>query len=616
MKWLFGVAFVIGVGWLVSCASLELPISPQFVGTSAGAVTPADNPTAGHAITPNQFDITTSIEWLWDQNGVYLLDSGSSIAHELLSDTQQPIANLQGVTYSLHDSLAGGFYAWLWTPIAVYRYSADGTLMRIQDAAAQDIRGVQNIVAIPGPDNKKDTVLLWTADNFYQLWSIGEQAQFVPSPQALPGIQTIKPIPNPNYVLLWNVSNLYLYDLNTYLLYPINNPAGSSITNVQGVWIEPPTQSSVELLEPSGKEIPFVVWVWNDIDLYRLKFPAPTLTSILDPLAPSPTPQPTPPTPLVEKMLNPMGGGINQVRGIARSLMGQNVDSLIWIWTVDKLYYLPTRLTNQTEAVSLIVGDVRLDSIKAITNCSYNGASVYVWDPHYLLEVNPHQKTVRVIVRPDGLQRNNNIRQVVACPLRTAGSIGLPDDVWWWDDDGVYRRVNLSFPATSILFEDSHTPHIRGLMVGLFKREQSFWFWSDAHVYQYLPDKGGMQEVFAPDGSPLVNVWMILMRPDRNEPETGYTILIRNEQGAFQYMAGNERVSALTAGNEMKAIISPAYQITTQGMVMVGQSAFLDMDNGFETTFTTVLRAGTETAAATIHIPPGRCTDMPPGCEE
>jgi hypothetical protein len=607
MKGLFWIALLIGIGWLVSCSSLVLPPPAQVVGQSAGAVTPADNPTAGHAITPNQFDRATSIEWLWDQNGVYLLDPGSSVARELFGDNQ-PIANLQGVTYSFHHSvgsLVKEFYAWLWTPIAVYRYSADGRLMKVQDAAAQDIKGVQNIVIIPGPENQKDAVLLWTANNFYQLWSTGEQTQFVPSSQAVPGVHTIKALPNPNSVLLWNVSDLYLYDLNEHLLHPIINPVGSSLTGVQGIWIEPPTDT-----------ISFIVWVWNNIDLYRLKFPASLPSSTATPAPSTPTSTPAPHIAPAEKILNPMGGGINQVQGVTKSLMGQDVEARIWIWTVDSLYYLPTRQAVQTEAVSLAVGDVRLDSIKDVTNCPSNGAPVYVWNARYLFEVNPHHKTVKVIVRPDGLQHNNNIRRVVACPMRNLGLIDLPDDVWWWDDDGVYRRVNLSFPASAILFADHQVPQIRGLMIGMHPKGQLFWFWSDTHVYQYLPDKGGMQEVFAPDGTPLVNVWMVLMRPDLNEPETGYTILIRNQQGTFQYMQGNERVSALTAGDEMKAIISPAYQITTQGMVMVGQSALLDKDYGFETTFTTVLRAGSEDAAATILIPPGRCEAMPPGCEE
>ena len=614
MKWLFWLVFIMGIVWLVSCSSLELLPPPQVVGQAADAVTPADNPTAGHAITPNQFDLNRSIEWLWDQNGVYLLDPGSSIARELFIDgNSAPIPNLQGVTFSLHGSGLEEFYVWLWTPIAVYRYSDDGILVKVQDAAAQDIRGVQNIIAIPGAKGEPDTVWLWTANNFYQLWAVGEQTQFVPSPQVVVGVQAIRATPDPRFILLWSVANFYLYDLDEDQLYPINNPAGSSMTGVRGIWIEPPKS-----LEESAKEIPFVLWVWNDIDLYRFRFPVPPPPTAPTPLPPEPTPTPLPtlPVPLAEKISNPMGGGINQVRGVTRALMGPNVDSLIWIWTVDQLYFLPTREATQTEAISLIAGDIRLDSIAAATNCSYNGAPIYVWNAHYLFEVNTYNKTVKVIDRPDGTARNNNIRQVVACPMRAAGAIYLPDDVWWWDDSGIYQRVNRSFLARSIMFEDSYIPNVRGMMVGLYPDGQIFWFWSDTHVYQLMPDQGGMKEIFAPDGSPLVNVWMVLMRPDKNESVTGYTVLIRNEQGAFQYMEGNERVSVLRAGSNEKAIISPAYQISTQGMVLVGESALLMGKGGLETTFTMVLRAGSEDAAATILIPPGRCDDMPPGCEE
>ncbi|MBK9051425.1 MAG: hypothetical protein IPL78_11075 [Chloroflexi bacterium] len=191
----------------------------------------------------------------------------------------------------------------------------------------------------------------------------------------------------------------------------------------------------------------------------------------------------------------------------------------------------------------------------------------------------------------------------------------LPDDVWWWDDHGIYQWVNVSFLARSILYEDSYVPNVRGMMVGLYPGGQTFWFWSDTHVYQLLPDQMNTKEIFAPDGLPLVNVWMVLMRPDGNESVTGYTVLIRNEQGAFQHMEGNDRVSVLTAGTNEKAIISPAYQLSTQGMVLVGESALLTGKGDLETTFTMVLRASAGDAAATILIPPGRCEDMPSGCE-
>ncbi|MBK9051427.1 MAG: hypothetical protein IPL78_11085 [Chloroflexi bacterium] len=166
MKWLFLTTVITGMAGVMSCASLEL-LSSAGTGGQPVAVSPADNPTAGHAITPNQFELNRSIEWLWDQNGVYLLDPGSSIARELFIDgINAPIPNLQGVTFSLHGSGLENFYVWLWTPIAVYRYSDDGTLVKVQDAAAKDISGVQNIMAIPGPEGKQDAVLLWTANNF------------------------------------------------------------------------------------------------------------------------------------------------------------------------------------------------------------------------------------------------------------------------------------------------------------------------------------------------------------------------------------------------------------------------------------------------------------------
>ncbi len=212
MKWLFLTTVITGMAGVMSCASLEL-LSSAGTGGQPVAVSPADNPTAGHAITPNQFELNRSIEWLWDQNGVYLLDPGSSIARELFIDgINAPIPNLQGVTFSLHGSGLEEFYVWLWTPIAVYRYSADGTLVKVKDAAANDISGVQNIIAIPGPVINKIPFCCGPPNNFYELWSVGEPNPIRSQLRRLcHKLQTIEALPNPNYILLWNVSRLYIF---------------------------------------------------------------------------------------------------------------------------------------------------------------------------------------------------------------------------------------------------------------------------------------------------------------------------------------------------------------------------------------------------------------------
>ncbi|MBK9051426.1 MAG: hypothetical protein IPL78_11080 [Chloroflexi bacterium] len=171
----------------------------------------------------------------------------------------------------------------------------------------------------------------------------GEPTQFVPSSQAVPGVQTIKALPNPNYVLLWNVSDLYLYDLNEHLLYPINNPAGSSLTGVQGVWVRQPTADN-NLLYRLG------------LERYRLlSYQIPVSRRHLHRhLTSEPTSTLSPPA-RQQKNSESDGWGINQFEELP-FLVGQGVDALIWIWTVDSLYYLPTREAVQTEAVSLVAG--------------------------------------------------------------------------------------------------------------------------------------------------------------------------------------------------------------------------------------------------------------------
>lgn len=572
---------------------------PDFPTPPSNNATPADSPTAGHAVTPNPFHIASK-EWLWDSNGVYLLASGSNIAHEILSDLENPVANVQGVVYSKHnivydpmnDTTLYDYFVWIWTPIAVYRYqTSDGKLLRVLNPERQDIRNVIDIIAFPGHDNKNDEVWLWTIDNFYRMSTsnFDDHVEFRPYPEALMHIQAIKPSPDPGYIFLWTVTDLFLYDIEAETLNPILNPAGDPIPGVQGIWIDPIT--TVE----SGAYF-FTVVVWNELDLYQMQF------------------APGQPYTLI-KIVNSSAGAMNGVIGVAKTLKGGN--AALWAWTSRTLYLLPTTVDTKTYTIELRVGDVMLETIKAAAACPDAQSPLYVWNESYLMAVNQIDRTVQLVSHPNGTTRHNGIRQVIPCPMALTGMMSLPDEVWWWDAEGVYRRQTTALPATPILTpEASYLPQVRGMMIGLYQDGQQVWIWNEGHVYYYLPESGWTREILGPDGEPLANVWMVQMRPERNEPGMGYTILIRNNQNVYQYMVGNDRAVEVTIGNERRAISSPPYTVVANNVVLVGQSAqFAEtgLPQMFLPRLNTVLRPD-ENAAAIIESGSGHCNNVAQDC--
>ena len=164
-----GIAVKHGDVQLPTIAPISLPSTP----------TTAARQTAGHAFTPNQYNITSSIEWLWDQNGVYRLDPGSNMAHELLDDRGLPITQVQGLTYSLRGEALTDFYVWIWSAGAVFRYQPTGELVRVQDAAAHDMAGVQGLLVVPHP-LADDRVWFWTATQLYEVVEVSGRVQANP----------------------------------------------------------------------------------------------------------------------------------------------------------------------------------------------------------------------------------------------------------------------------------------------------------------------------------------------------------------------------------------------------------------------------------------------------
>lgn len=591
MKW---VVLLLGLVFLTACeGEFEVKLPPLPNSTEAEA--PVDMPTAGHAVTPNPF-YPKSVEWLWDPQGIYLLAAGSSIAREIFNDQRTAITNVQGVVYSRHvavDSSEPHYFIWLWTPLAVYRYeTSTDSLLQMRDAAANELRDVKEIITFPGLDDKNDEVWLWTSDNFFRLTSSASgQMTFTPNSQPIAGIQAIKPAPDVRYVFLWTTTSLHLYDLQTRDLHEVKNPVASPITGVKGIWLEP-------IIPPEATEQFFTVLVWNDIDLYQMHFP-------------------TEPPFQMEKIVNNVGGGINQVQGIVKTLAGENAAQL-WAWTPTSLYRLPGIPGAFAEITPLIIDGIQIGPIRAAASCSKPYAPLYLWSKTHVVIVNPaHPGTPRLLSRPDGLVAHNNLRQVIPCILSQTGRMGLPDEVWWWDDAGVYRQVMADGAPTPIFSpNNAYLTHIRGLMVGLHQRGQEIWLWNEGHVYRYQPESNDTQEILGPDQQPLVDTWMTLMRPEPNEPTVGYTILIRNRQNVYQYMIGNEYAMPVTVGGDQKTISSPPYVLSEDGVVMIGQSAHLDteeMEGLFWPRLNTVLRFGGD-AAAIIESGSGHCHNAAQDC--
>ena len=121
------VALFLGIA--VKHGDVQLPALDPISLPSTASLTARQ--TAGHAFTPNQYNITSSIEWLWDQNGVYRLDPGSNMARELLDDRGLPITQVQGLTYSLRGEALTDFFVWIWSAGAVFRYQPTGELVRV-----------------------------------------------------------------------------------------------------------------------------------------------------------------------------------------------------------------------------------------------------------------------------------------------------------------------------------------------------------------------------------------------------------------------------------------------------------------------------------------------------
>lgn len=591
MKW---AVLLLGLVFLTACeGEFEVKLPPLPNSTEIGGT--VDMPTAGHAITPNPF-YPKSVEWLWDPQGIYLLASGSSIAREILNDQRTAISNVQGVVYSRHvavDSREPYHFIWLWTPLAVYRYeTTTDNLLQIRDAAANELHDIKEIITFPGLDDKNDEVWLWTANNFFRL-TIPSQGQmrFTPNSVPITGIQAIKPAPDARYVFLWTITSLYLYDLRTGDLHEVQNPVASPITGVEGIWLEP-------IIPPEATEQFFTALVWNDIDLYQLHFP-------------------TEPPFQMEKIVNSVGGGINQVQGIVKTMAGENAAQL-WAWTSAALYRLPGIPGAFAETISLEIDGIQLGPMIAAASCSKQHTPLYLWSKTHLVMVNPADPgTPRLLSRPDGLVAHNNLRQVIPCILSQAGRIDLHDEVWWWDDSGIYRQVMVDGPPTPILSpDDTYLTHIRGLMVGLHQRGQEIWLWNEGHVYRYQPESNDTQEIFGRDQQPILDTWMTLMRPEPNEPTVGYTILIRNRQNVYQYMVGNQYAMPVTVGENRKTISSPPYALSEDGVVMIGQSAHFDTEERaglFWPRLNTVLRFG-EDAAAIIQSGSGHCNNVAQDC--
>ncbi len=219
----------------------------------------------------------------------------------------------------------------------------------------------------------------------------------------------------------------------------------------------------------------------------------------------------------------------------------------------------------------------------------------------------------QLIPRADGLVRHNGIRQVLACPLKLTKFDGMPDEVWWWDNDGFYRRMDSGWPAVSIQTpEHQHLVQMRGLAVGLSRDGAGFWIWNASHVYQFFPDGDLTEEIMGPDGLPLANTWITQMRPESNELTLGYTVLIRNSLNVYHYVPGNDRALAISVGNDRRAVTSPAYTLSGDGVVTVGQSAHFATTGALWPQLNVVLQPGGD-AAAKILTGSGHCHIVPPG---
>lgn len=521
----FGIAVKHGDVQLPTIAPISLPSTPIT----------AARQTAGHAFTPNQYNITSSIEWLWDQNGVYRLDPGSNMAHELLDDRSLPITQVQGLTYSLRGEALTDFYVWIWSAGAVFRYQPTGELVRVQDAAAHDIAGVQGLLVVPRPLND-DRVWFWTATQLYEVVEVSGRVQAQPLTPSVAGIQSAKVTPDARYVWLWNAANLFVYDLQQGQMVSILNSGNAGLNGIQHLLVQPGNASDVSQ---------YTIWAWNELDLFRFPFPTTNW----------------PPRP--EKMVNDQGGGINQVQGVwfAQLPTGQ---PQTWVWTPWQLFQLQN---NRALPVVLVAGDVAMAGVHGVTACP-SAPYLYVWNAHHLFQIGLADGIARPMARPDGSNLFNGLRRVIACPTSATGA-----ELWAWDSEGVYRQIGQGQQTRPVLTQLGNSlADVRGMMVGQYRQGQEVWLWSGMGVFQYQPAEDRMKEMVGPDGMSLANVWMVMMRPDKTEHERGYTVLLRHERGVFQFTAGNPRPVAVTSAG--RPIVSPPPSTESLGLVVVGHDAF------------------------------------------
>ena len=551
------VALFFGIA--VKHGDVQLPTMPALTAPSTTPNTARQ--TAGHAFTPNQYNITSSIEWLWDQNGVYRLDPGSNMAHELLDDRGLPVTQVQGLTYSLRGEALTDFFVWIWSAGAVFRYHPTGELVRVQDAAAQDVAGVQGLLVIPRP-LADDLVWFWTATQLYQVVDDGRgRVQAEPLPFALTGLKSAKVTPDARYIWLWDAFNLFLYDLHTAQLLTVVNSGGAGLNGVQHLLIQP---------GPAGDVSQYTVWVWNELDLFRFPFPATEM----------------PPRPL--KIVNEQGGGINWVQGVWFTPLPTG-QMLTWVWTPWQLLQLQN---DKALSVTLVAGDVAMTKVEGITSCPA-AQTVYVWDAQHLFQITPVDRTARALLRADGSALFNGLRRVIACPTHAVG-----EEVWAWDTDGVYRQVVQEPQMRAVLTQSGHSlADVRGMMIGQHRQGQEVWLWSSTGVFQYQPAEDRVREMIGPDGTSLTNVWMVMMRPDKAEPERGYTILLRHERGVFLFTPGNPRPVPVTTDG--RAIVSPPVAPGSVGLLVVTHDAFSAPLTWPQTTLNMVMQRDGN-AAATI----------------